>query len=293
MSKFLYHSACPKCGSRDNLGTWTNGSWCFGCGYQPRLTKSPYLEENINDNSKEISLGNLLRRSSTEYTRTTCEWIGKYGVDVSELLICGVRQGNSTGTKEYLQFCFYDTGPARNALRGTEANVRAICTRVFYKDIQSERRDGSRSIKTKSSVHQPKYLLAGDVEKLLPIYPRRHSDGRSESSFLKTLVITEDCLSAIKVARQSDAMPCLTSTLSASKIKRLASLLDPSTGLLRYDKVLVWLDGDMFHKSQKIARMFQHLEVEAHAIYSKDDPKCYNNPTIAKVLVDNELSYSV
>lgn len=34
MSKFLYHEACPNCGSKDNLGVWDDGhKWCFGCKY--------------------------------------------------------------------------------------------------------------------------------------------------------------------------------------------------------------------------------------------------------------------
>lgn len=33
-SKFLYHDACPRCESKDNLGVFDDGhKWCFGCGY--------------------------------------------------------------------------------------------------------------------------------------------------------------------------------------------------------------------------------------------------------------------
>lgn len=31
--KFQGYEGCPSCGSKDNLGVWTDGKYCFGCGY--------------------------------------------------------------------------------------------------------------------------------------------------------------------------------------------------------------------------------------------------------------------
>lgn len=32
--RFIRHDPCPDCGSRDNLGVWSDGhTYCFGCGY--------------------------------------------------------------------------------------------------------------------------------------------------------------------------------------------------------------------------------------------------------------------
>lgn len=33
MGQFLYHAACPNCGSADNLAVYDDNSHCFGCGY--------------------------------------------------------------------------------------------------------------------------------------------------------------------------------------------------------------------------------------------------------------------
>lgn len=33
MGRFLYHAACPSCGSRDNLAVYDDNEHCFGCGY--------------------------------------------------------------------------------------------------------------------------------------------------------------------------------------------------------------------------------------------------------------------
>lgn len=41
-SKCIRHEPCPACGSRDNLGRFSDGhAWCFGCGYYERATDSP------------------------------------------------------------------------------------------------------------------------------------------------------------------------------------------------------------------------------------------------------------
>lgn len=37
---------CPKCGSRDNLAHYSNGKWCFGCGY---MEKDKSLQSRFNE----------------------------------------------------------------------------------------------------------------------------------------------------------------------------------------------------------------------------------------------------
>jgi len=95
-----------------------------------------------------------------------------------------------------------------------------------------------------------------------------------------TLVLTEDCLSAIKIARQSDAMPCLTSTLSPTKLNRLVRL---------YGAFVVWLDGNMFDKAQAMARQLQVLGANARAVYTPLDPKCYDDGNICNILLTGKL----
>lgn len=94
------------------------------------------------------------------------------------------------------------------------------------------------------------------------------------------LVLVEDCLSAIKIARQNDSLALLTSGLSTHKINLLAK---------HFDTFLVWLDGNMFHKAQTIARKFQLLGKNATAIYTKEDPKCHTNEEILDILTKNVL----
>lgn len=45
-SKFLYHTPCPKCNSRDNRAVYADGSsWCFGCGKWTPPTHKPQEQE--------------------------------------------------------------------------------------------------------------------------------------------------------------------------------------------------------------------------------------------------------
>lgn len=85
----------------------------------------------------------------------------------------------------------------------------------------------------------------------------------------------EDCLSAIKIARQYDAMPILGSGISLTKLGRLKYL---------YDKIDVWLDSNMYHHAQKISDNIRMLGLSSRAYYTPLDPKCYSNEEIKKVL---------
>lgn len=48
-AKFLYHTSCPKCNSRDNRAIYSDGSsWCFGCSYwTPSTHRAIEQEKNF------------------------------------------------------------------------------------------------------------------------------------------------------------------------------------------------------------------------------------------------------
>jgi len=75
-------------------------------------------------------------------------------------------------------------------------------------------------------------------------------------------------------------MPCLTSSLSTTKLNRLARL---------YGAFTVWLDGDMFHNAQKMCRQLQLMGCEARAIWTPEDPKCYEIEQIRNILDKGRL----
>jgi len=173
------------------------------------------------------------------------EWINKFDIGVAELL---AKRVSFSPSQNRLFFNFYDADGER---------------------IFAQARNFSPLAKSK-------YWTVGKADDVIPIY---YSKDQSREQ-LPLLVVTEDCLSAIKISRQNDAMPALSSDLSLTKLKRLARL---------YGAFLVWLDGDMYHKAQRICRRLQLLGCEAQAVYTPLDPKCYDDVTIGKVLLTGKL----
>jgi len=180
---------------------------------------------------------------SHEIPQTGVEWAKSYGIEVQELLSCNVLGCSGRLGIPRLAFIFRDLdgNPILAQARNLEAGAK------------------------------PKYITYGKPNEVLPIYYFRSSERRTDC-----LVLVEDCLSAIKLARLTDAMPCLASEVSPTKLKRLAGL---------YGTFLIWLDSDMYPKAQKMAHRLQLLGCKAHAVYTDLDPKCYEMKDIEATLL--------
>ncbi len=77
-SEFLYHKPCPNCGSKDNLGVYTDHEYCFGCGYTTgrRVTKI----------TKQSNSSLCLPDDSDTYIPSVAlDWVNQYGLTVNEL----------------------------------------------------------------------------------------------------------------------------------------------------------------------------------------------------------------
>lgn len=89
------------------------------------------------------------------------------------------------------------------------------------------------------------------------------------------LVIVEDPVSAIKIARISDSMPLLGSNLPVSKLNALKGL---------YSSLILWLDHDKGINAYKIAEKARLIGFNIRVILTKEDPKCYSTQEIKKLL---------
>ena len=90
MSKFLGHTACPKCGSRDNLGEYEDHFWCFGCKYHMRKTDTASLRLRLNrHNTEEQSVMKL--SNIKELPRKAMEWLLSYGISQEEIDKYGIE----------------------------------------------------------------------------------------------------------------------------------------------------------------------------------------------------------
>lgn len=235
MGVFVRHEPCPKCGSRDNLARYADGSaFCFGrCGYKERANRVPAftpIEEK--EDGLQLSLD-----LCSNFPRHVVEWLAQYDISVPEALKHGWKYDPY---RNQLVFIFYDG-------QGSPILTQA---RNF--------REGAK-----------KYFTDGDVQDVLPIFRSAQGDHRR-------ILVVEDVVSAAKIARQCDAIPCLGSYLSKLKQTRLR--------LLGYSQMGVWLDEDKLLVARQIADEAKWVGFETKVIYTNDDPKCHNDTEIGELI---------
>lgn len=112
---------------------------------------------------------------------------------------------------------------------------------------------------------KPKYMSSG--EKPLTIY------GTGD-----TIVLVEDILSAIKIARLRDefcSTPLLGSTLSYQAEQQLSS---------QFKKIFIWLDRDKTLNALRIKRKFIQKGIDSRVIVTDNDPKEYSKGEIKEWL---------
>jgi hypothetical protein len=234
MGVFVKHEPCPKCGSRDNLGRYADGSaWCFGCGHIEGRDRIAIRKEK---EYVDIQLDDDL---CSDFPGHVVGWLARYDVSIQEALKHGWQYAPK---RDQLVFIFRDD-------QGTPILTQA---RNFW------------------SGAKVKYFTQGPVADVLPIF--RTNKLRSED---RTLVVVEDVVSAAKIARQSDAMPCLGSHLPRQKLTRLKPF---------YDVLYVWLDADKLNEARDIAQQAKWLGFDTRVVYTPLDPKEYSDGEIADAI---------
>lgn len=248
MATFVRHESCPKCGSRDNLGRYSDGSaWCFGCHHVEPASDSGAVvtKQPIPLKEDDVQLSDDL---CFDYPRHVVEWLDKYGISVSE----GIKHGwKYSPYWDQLVFIFNDG----------EGGVACTQARNFNKERAAKR----------------KYYNQGSPKDVLPIFHMvepREGEGQPSK---RTLVVVEDAVSAAKIARQIDAMPCLGSYLPSRKIMALTRL---------YEHLIVWLDADKLKEAREIETMAKWVGLSARTIYTDLDPKEYSDNEIKGYLND-------
>lgn len=238
MANFVGHEPCPKCGSRDNLGRWDDGSaFCFGCKYWEPPTHAPRrLSEDSDKITKE---GHTLPDDiDTNFSAEAVDWLAQYHLSVEDAIHNNIRWSDS---KQQLIFLLEDgCWQARN----------------FNKERAQKR----------------KYFTSGNVNDSIKLYL---SNREHQFSQAKQLVVVEDCVSAIRVSKQYDAMPVLGSHIATKKLSRLARL---------YSSLIFWLDHDKLNEAKGLSTKTKLLGCDSRVIYTDLDPKCYTDEQIREFL---------
>lgn len=90
---FVKHESCPACGSRDNLGRYTDGhAWCFGCGYYEaaKATEAPIVTQRKEAETARYQhrTGQILLPFDSSFTigGEALSWLAEFGITRKEIV---------------------------------------------------------------------------------------------------------------------------------------------------------------------------------------------------------------
>lgn len=268
MGRFVKHESCSRCGSRDNLGRYSDGSaFCFGCGHYERGSISKFVKEREHGQSEEPmdsgygSKRPILPDDASNIIRGAGrEWLAKYNLTALETLRAGWKWSSSW---EQLLFPFYDRGNKLCCLQARNFNPQRASKAKYYN--QGEKSDSWTIYKhTKpDGAREAEESPCGDGAVLCHRNPR------------SLLVLTEDAVSSLVVARTSDAMPLLGTHIAKEKLMTLRGF---------YDSLVVWLDSDKYREARNIADQAKLIGFDARAEFTTLDPKNLSDEEIKENL---------
>lgn len=203
-TKFSHHEACPKCGSKDNLGVWTDGhKWCFGCHHYVDKNGDAIVKEwvkkqtQVPDVQKKVVLPADYERGFVP--KWAMEWLEAFHLDRIHI------DDNDIGydlNKDLLIFPIY----------GQKNELLAWQGRYFGHDPK-----------------KPKYYTQGNVADIIHI----RDTGAYEQ---QSVVVVEDLVSAIRVGEIIPAVPLFGSHLSLQRATRLSKMFNHLIIYLDQDK---------------------------------------------------------
>lgn len=243
--RFSHHAPCPRCHSRDNLGVYVDGhKYCFGCKF---YVPSPESIEQLRRKTMENNNNNVTLASidSSGFTNAipskAMEWIKKYGITDNEIQHYGILWN---ANKDSLVF------PIRDDHGIVYTNER------YFGDNQNH----------------PKYLTYGN-KALNTVYLVNKNTPNS-------LVLVEDFISAIKVARFANCHPLFGSTVPANTLKWVCAW---------FKTIRIWLDMDKASQSLLEASKASQWVSNTRSIITPLDPKEYDNNSLILTLKKYEV----
>ena len=109
MSHFVEHQPCPKCGSKDNLGEYTDHWFCFGCKYTKRKNDIHSIRERLNRTNMTDKEVQMLDNFS-EIPRKAMQWLLSYGISKEEIDEHGITWSNTNQLLVLIQSAKYWQG---------------------------------------------------------------------------------------------------------------------------------------------------------------------------------------
>ena len=245
---------CPKCAELgndrhgDNLARYADGhGYCFSCGYidRPQAPNTNYLRSRIIKQHEIPAITTSLEEELGELTyklpQHAADWLSKYHLTEREII------------RNQIQYSSQEDGLVFPLIDNNTNEIIGANVRYFGKN-------------------RPKYrtYLLRNLPKAYYGLAKQPPD-RTE---LSAVVLVEDMVSAIKVARWVMAIPLLgtsiSPTLLVDLVKRSRSNRIP---------ILIWLDPDKQQHSFSLVQYLRQYTI-AFPIFTGKDPKYYTTNEI-------------
>lgn len=260
-STFVKHGPCDKCGSKDNVAWYSNGTgYCFGCGTLHVSERSPgALYRSHSDKPKDAGNSSTHKVEldgneagiqpppddiTTFYPHQVVNWLKKFDLAPADLMVKNVVWSPS---REQVIFQFF--GESAKDL-------------VLWQ---------ARRMKEGTS-HKDRFFTAGLPNEVVALYYPLDKDKQNQ----KVAVVVEDCVSAIKVSKSGfHGVPCFGSGMSDRKLRRLAQM---------FNHIVFWLDHDKFKEAQTLARKVGMMGTKTNMMYTEEDPKYFSVKDIQEAI---------
>lgn len=243
---------CPECSkigkdvTGDNLAIYSDGHhFCYSCKYHFYPNSITSFKRKQRDTSMDKELDKILTLPidcDITYPERATAWCAKFGITKTDLLNNNVMWSESM---QRLIFPIYGDG-------------WLIAWQGRYFGTQ-----GSALTKV------PKWYGKGNLKDTFNILGKGN-----------TLILTEDILSAIKVAKCGVmAMPLYGCVVGGVRFKRLITMLEQDT------TIKIWLDPDKRTEAVKEAKLGSMFGVKCSPIFSEVDPKEHTIEDIKTILI--------
>ncbi len=244
----LHRTACPKCQamgndqSGDNLAVYADGhAICYACRYYRDADGVSKIRASHGFSDTPIVRElNLPSDSNINYPSHALQWIGKYELTKSDLMLNSV--------------VYSDNGISFKGKPATDLLIFPCWNKDELLAYQG------RYFGTDKA---PKWITRGNTDKCYHFL----CNGKPDRKLRDTLIITEDIISAIKVSKLGVSSMPLWGNQFLGRIDMLLKLTRNGCS------VLLWLDPNMYTKMIKESNVARLKGLETCSILSRMDPK--------------------
>jgi len=96
-SKFLHHIPCPKCGSRDNCGEYSDHYYCFGCRFYKTKDDLKSLRSRVADRGRSTEIDTVVQdiKVDSDIPPEARRWLYSYGITKEDIHNYGIGWNES------------------------------------------------------------------------------------------------------------------------------------------------------------------------------------------------------